>query len=64
MRKAPIGILQRLFLGSDQVKFISQHVIKATYPYLQSARVVASGDEEQEVQCGIKELADNPGQIN
>ncbi|EIS8986154.1 FAD-binding protein [Salmonella enterica] len=46
-------------LGSDQVKFISQHVNKSNRPDLQSARVVVSGGRGVGSAQAFKELVDN-----
>ncbi len=46
--------------GSDQVKFISQHVNKSNRPDLQSARVVVSGGRGVGSAQAFKELVDNP----
>ncbi|EBD2948793.1 electron transfer flavoprotein subunit alpha/FixB family protein [Salmonella enterica] len=56
--KAPIEFTE-VVLGSDQVKFISQHVNKSNRPDLQSARVVVSGGRGVGSAQAFKELADN-----
>ncbi|EAO1339867.1 electron transfer flavoprotein subunit alpha/FixB family protein [Salmonella enterica subsp. enterica serovar Typhimurium] len=56
--KAPIEFTE-VVLGSDQVKFISQHVNKSNRPDLQSARVVASGGRGVGSAQAFKELVDN-----
>ncbi|EAT3902341.1 electron transfer flavoprotein subunit alpha/FixB family protein, partial [Salmonella enterica] len=57
-RKAPIEFTE-VVLGSDQVKFISQHVNKSNRPDLQSARVVVSGGRGVGSAQAFKELVDN-----
>ncbi len=57
--KAPIEFTE-VVLGSDQVKFISQHVNKSNRPDLQSARVVVSGGRGVGSAQAFKELVDNP----
>ncbi|EAN8842650.1 FAD-binding protein, partial [Salmonella enterica] len=56
--KAPIEFTE-VVLGSDQVKFISQHVNKSNRPDLQSARVVVSGGRGVGSAQAFKELVDN-----
>ncbi|MFP5557593.1 electron transfer flavoprotein subunit alpha/FixB family protein [Salmonella sp. 741265132_CST] len=56
--KAPIDFTE-VVLGSDQVKFISQHVNKSNRPDLQSARVVVSGGRGVGSAQAFKELVDN-----
>ncbi|EHU7819536.1 FAD-binding protein [Salmonella enterica] len=56
--KAPIEFTE-VVLGSDQVKFISQHVNKSNRPELQSARVVVSGGRGVGSAQAFKELVDN-----
>ncbi|EDV4335724.1 electron transfer flavoprotein subunit alpha/FixB family protein, partial [Salmonella enterica subsp. enterica] len=56
--KAPIEFTE-IVLGSDQVKFISQHVNKSNRPDLQSARVVVSGGRGVGSAQAFKELVDN-----
>ncbi|ELG9286500.1 FAD-binding protein [Salmonella enterica] len=56
--KAPIKFTE-VVLGSDQVKFISQHVNKSNRPDLQSARVVVSGGRGVGSAQAFKELVDN-----
>ncbi|EDV0280763.1 electron transfer flavoprotein subunit alpha/FixB family protein [Salmonella enterica subsp. enterica] len=56
--KAPIEFTE-VVLGSDQVKFISQHVNKSNRPDLQSARVVVSGGRGVGSAQTFKELVDN-----
>lgn len=56
--KAPIEFTE-VVLGSDQVKFISQHVNKSNRPDLQSARVVVSGARGVGSAQAFKELVDN-----
>ncbi|EME6897022.1 electron transfer flavoprotein subunit alpha/FixB family protein [Salmonella enterica subsp. enterica serovar Infantis] len=56
--KAPIEFTE-VVLGSDQVKFISQHVNKSNRPDLQSARVVLSGGRGVGSAQAFKELVDN-----
>ncbi len=56
--KAPIEFTEAV-LGSDQVKFISQHVNKSNRPDLQSARVVVSGGRGVGSAQAFKELVDN-----
>ncbi|EGM5371593.1 electron transfer flavoprotein subunit alpha/FixB family protein [Salmonella enterica] len=56
--KAPIEFTE-VVLGSDQVKFISQHVNKSNRPDLQSARVVVSGGRGVGSAQAFKELIDN-----
>ncbi|ELV6129050.1 FAD-binding protein [Salmonella enterica] len=56
--KAPIELTE-VVLGSDQVKFISQHVNKSNRPDLQSARVVVSGGRGVGSAQAFKELVDN-----
>ncbi|EAP5410978.1 electron transfer flavoprotein subunit alpha/FixB family protein [Salmonella enterica] len=56
--KAPIEFT-KVVLGSDQVKFISQHVNKSNRPDLQSARVVVSGGRGVGSAQAFKELVDN-----
>ncbi|EEF9743545.1 electron transfer flavoprotein subunit alpha/FixB family protein [Salmonella enterica] len=56
--KAPIEFTE-VVLGSDQVKFISQHVNKSNRPDLQSARVVVSGGRGAGSAQAFKELVDN-----
>ncbi|EJM7069489.1 FAD-binding protein [Salmonella enterica] len=56
--KAPIEFTE-VVLGSDQVKFISQHVNKSNRPDLQSARVVVSGGQGVGSAQAFKELVDN-----
>ncbi|EIU2096967.1 FAD-binding protein [Salmonella enterica] len=56
--KAPIEFTE-VVLGSDQVKFISQHVNKSNCPDLQSARVVVSGGRGVGSAQAFKELVDN-----
>lgn len=56
--KAPIEFTE-VVLGSDQVKFISQHVNKNNRPDLQSARVVVSGGRGVGSAQAFKELVDN-----
>ncbi|EJY1297274.1 electron transfer flavoprotein subunit alpha/FixB family protein [Salmonella enterica] len=56
--KAPIEFTE-VVLGSDQVKFISQHVNKSNRPDLQSARVVVSGRRGVGSAQAFKELVDN-----
>lgn len=56
--KAPIEFTEGV-LGSDQVKFISQHVNKSNRPDLQSARVVVSGGRGVGSAQAFKELVDN-----
>ncbi|EDS3249611.1 electron transfer flavoprotein subunit alpha/FixB family protein [Salmonella enterica] len=56
--KAPIEFTE-VILGSDQVKFISQHVNKSNRPDLQSARVVVSGGRGVGSAQAFKELVDN-----
>lgn len=56
--KAPIEFTV-VVLGSDQVKFISQHVNKSNRPDLQSARVVVSGGRGVGSAQAFKELVDN-----
>ncbi|EAR5332533.1 electron transfer flavoprotein subunit alpha/FixB family protein [Salmonella enterica] len=56
--KAPIEFTE-VVLGSDQVKFISQHVNKSNRPDLQSARVVVSGGRGVGNAQAFKELVDN-----
>ncbi|MZB63063.1 electron transfer flavoprotein subunit alpha [Salmonella enterica subsp. enterica serovar Typhimurium] len=56
--KAPIEFTA-VVLGSDQVKFISQHVNKSNRPDLQSARVVVSGGRGVGSAQAFKELVDN-----
>ncbi|HGA5999143.1 TPA: electron transfer flavoprotein subunit alpha/FixB family protein [Salmonella enterica subsp. enterica serovar Saintpaul] len=56
--KAPIEFTEVVF-GSDQVKFISQHVNKSNRPDLQSARVVVSGGRGVGSAQAFKELVDN-----
>ncbi|EGI0538483.1 TPA: FAD-binding protein [Salmonella enterica subsp. enterica serovar Infantis] len=56
--KAPIEFTE-VVLGSDQVKFISQHVNKSNRPDLQSARVVVSGVRGVGSAQAFKELVDN-----
>ncbi|ECJ3613157.1 electron transfer flavoprotein subunit alpha/FixB family protein [Salmonella enterica subsp. enterica] len=55
--KAPIEFTE-VVLGSDQVKFISQHVNKSNRPDLQSARVVVSGGRGVGSAQAFKELVD------
>ncbi|EHK7311742.1 FAD-binding protein [Salmonella enterica] len=55
---APIEFTE-VVLGSDQVKFISQHVNKSNRPDLQSARVVVSGGRGVGSAQAFKELVDN-----
>lgn len=56
--KAPIEFTE-VVLGSDQIKFISQHVNKSNRPDLQSARVVVSGGRGVGSAQAFKELVDN-----
>ncbi|EBZ5553778.1 electron transfer flavoprotein subunit alpha/FixB family protein [Salmonella enterica subsp. enterica serovar Heidelberg] len=56
--KVPIEFTE-VVLGSDQVKFISQHVNKSNRPDLQSARVVVSGGRGVGSAQAFKELVDN-----
>ncbi|EAR8746435.1 FAD-binding protein [Salmonella enterica] len=56
--KAPIEFTE-VVLGSDQVKFIRQHVNKSNRPDLQSARVVVSGGRGVGSAQAFKELVDN-----
>ncbi|EJN8904615.1 TPA: electron transfer flavoprotein subunit alpha/FixB family protein [Salmonella enterica subsp. enterica] len=56
--KAPIEFTE-VVLGSDQVKFISQHVNKSNRPDLQSARVIVSGGRGVGSAQAFKELVDN-----
>ncbi|HAB5005620.1 TPA_asm: electron transfer flavoprotein subunit alpha/FixB family protein, partial [Salmonella enterica subsp. enterica serovar Dublin] len=56
--KAPIEFTE-VVLGSDQVKFISQHVNKSNRSDLQSARVVVSGGRGVGSAQAFKELVDN-----
>lgn len=56
--EAPIEFTE-VVLGSDQVKFISQHVNKSNRPDLQSARVVVSGGRGVGSAQAFKELVDN-----
>ncbi|EBF4677135.1 electron transfer flavoprotein subunit alpha/FixB family protein [Salmonella enterica subsp. enterica serovar Infantis] len=56
--KAPIEFTE-VVLGSEQVKFISQHVNKSNRPDLQSARVVVSGGRGVGSAQAFKELVDN-----
>ncbi|EBS2202429.1 electron transfer flavoprotein subunit alpha/FixB family protein [Salmonella enterica subsp. enterica serovar Anatum] len=56
--KAPIEFTEVVH-GSDQVKFISQHVNKSNRPDLQSARVVVSGGRGVGSAQAFKELVDN-----
>ncbi|EEM0022689.1 electron transfer flavoprotein subunit alpha/FixB family protein [Salmonella enterica] len=56
--KAPIEFTE-VVLGSDQVKFISQHVNKSNRPDLQSTRVVVSGGRGVGSAQAFKELVDN-----
>ncbi|EEI4658456.1 electron transfer flavoprotein subunit alpha/FixB family protein [Salmonella enterica] len=56
--KAPIEFTE-VVLGSDKVKFISQHVNKSNRPDLQSARVVVSGGRGVGSAQAFKELVDN-----
>lgn len=56
--KAPIEFTE-VVLGSDQVKFISQHVNKSNRPDLQSARVEVSGGRGVGSAQAFKELVDN-----
>ncbi|EBE8441662.1 electron transfer flavoprotein subunit alpha/FixB family protein [Salmonella enterica subsp. enterica serovar Bareilly] len=56
--KAPIEFTE-VVLGSDQVKFISQHVNKSNRPDLQSASVVVSGGRGVGSAQAFKELVDN-----
>ncbi|EHQ4964120.1 FAD-binding protein [Salmonella enterica] len=56
--KAPIEFTE-VVLGSDQAKFISQHVNKSNRPDLQSARVVVSGGRGVGSAQAFKELVDN-----
>ncbi|EJI8097798.1 FAD-binding protein [Salmonella enterica] len=56
--KAPIEFTE-VVLGSDQVKFIIQHVNKSNRPDLQSARVVVSGGRGVGSAQAFKELVDN-----
>ncbi|EBB1071088.1 electron transfer flavoprotein subunit alpha/FixB family protein [Salmonella enterica subsp. enterica serovar Litchfield] len=56
--KAPIEFTE-VVLGSDQVKFISQHVNKSNRPDLQSARVVVTGGRGVGSAQAFKELVDN-----
>ncbi|ECS6953047.1 electron transfer flavoprotein subunit alpha/FixB family protein [Salmonella enterica subsp. enterica serovar Anatum] len=56
--KAPIEFTE-VVLGSDQVKFISQHVNKSNRPDLQSARVAVSGGRGVGSAQAFKELVDN-----
>ncbi|EEO2085951.1 electron transfer flavoprotein subunit alpha/FixB family protein [Salmonella enterica subsp. enterica serovar Infantis] len=56
--KAPIEFTE-VVLGSDQVKFISQHVNKSNRPDLQSARFVVSGGRGVGSAQAFKELVDN-----
>lgn len=56
--QAPIEFTE-VVLGSDQVKFISQHVNKSNRPDLQSARVVVSGGRGVGSAQAFKELVDN-----
>ncbi|EDL4389091.1 electron transfer flavoprotein subunit alpha/FixB family protein [Salmonella enterica subsp. enterica serovar Infantis] len=56
--KAPIEFTE-VVLGSDQVKFISQHVNKSNRPDLQSARVVVSGGRGVGSAQAFKDLVDN-----
>ncbi|EEE0396690.1 electron transfer flavoprotein subunit alpha/FixB family protein [Salmonella enterica subsp. enterica serovar Anatum] len=56
--KGPIEFTE-VVLGSDQVKFISQHVNKSNRPDLQSARVVVSGGRGVGSAQAFKELVDN-----
>ncbi|EBX5297083.1 electron transfer flavoprotein subunit alpha/FixB family protein [Salmonella enterica subsp. enterica serovar Typhimurium] len=56
--KAPIEFTE-VVLGSDQVKFISQHVNKSNRPDLQSARVVVSGGRGVGSAQAFIELVDN-----
>ncbi|EBE7642976.1 electron transfer flavoprotein subunit alpha/FixB family protein [Salmonella enterica] len=56
--KAPIEFTE-VVLGSDQVKFISQHVNKSNRPDLESARVVVSGGRGVGSAQAFKELVDN-----
>ncbi|EED8370001.1 electron transfer flavoprotein subunit alpha/FixB family protein [Salmonella enterica subsp. enterica] len=56
--KAPIEFTE-VVLGSDQVKFINQHVNKSNRPDLQSARVVVSGGRGVGSAQAFKELVDN-----
>ncbi len=59
MREKPPFEFTEVVLGSDQVKFISQHVNKSNRPDLQSARVVVSGGRGVGSAQAFKELVDN-----